>query len=397
LRLRVLQLSDLHFDAPLTAGRLGLDEETARRREQERREAFARAIDLVRREDLDGVLLPGDLFDDELVRTDTLRFVAETLARVAPKPVFIAPGNHDPYSGASPYRAGRKAGSREFAWPDNVHIFAHEDFRTVDWPGQDVKVTACGVAANRPSEERRLRAPIERPPAAISILLFHGSRDDGAFLQAGKSTYPFSEEELRRQGFTWTALGHYHGHQVLHWADGAPAGAYSGCLIGGGLDETGPKGALIVELGEGAPRVRFVPLDRRKVVAVEADLSGCGHAEAARARIEGALADAGAVDDDLVALKLSGRRMAGLDLDFLPEYRGRFFHFHCDLSRLTVDIDLDRYPKLEEARTTEERLVARLRERIEGGDAAEADTARRALLYALDALRRGRLDTRYEA
>ena len=397
MSLRVLQLSDVHFDAPLSSGGLALDEEKARQRERERREAFERAIALVRSEHLDGVLLPGDLFDDELVRSDTLRFVAETLGSIAPKPVFIAPGNHDPYGGASPYQGADAGQARDLKWPQNVHIFAHEEFRTIAWPGCDVNVTACGVAANRSSKERRLAQRVDRPPAEISLLLFHGSRDDAAYLQASKATYPFSEDELRAQGFTWTALGHYHGHQLLHWEDGAFAGAYSGCLLGGGLDEGGEKGALIVTLGEGAPRAEFHRLDPRKVVQAEADLSGCGHAGAARERVETVLRENGAQSEDLVLLRLTGRRMTGLDLEFLEEFSARFFHFRCDLSRLAVDIDLDRYPSLEVAATTEERFVARLRERAESADEEEAATARRALLYGLDALRRGRLDTRYEA
>ena len=39
-------------------------------------------------------------------------------------PVFIAPGNHDPYVRTSPYM--------ESDWPDNVHIFSTEDLQKVE-------------------------------------------------------------------------------------------------------------------------------------------------------------------------------------------------------------------------------------------------------------------------
>jgi DNA repair exonuclease SbcCD nuclease subunit len=333
-----------------------------------------------------------------VVSADTLRFVADTMASIAPKPVFLAPGNHDPYGGASPYAPGDGVRPRELRWPDNVTVFAHAEFRSVAWPGlPGVQVTACGVAANLPSEDRRLRARIERPEALLSLLLFHGSRDDGGFLQKTKSTYPFSIDELRAQGFHWTALGHYHGHQVLHQPDGTPLGAYSGCLLAGGLDELGAKGALVVELGEGAPRVEHVVMDPRELRVVRCDLSGAGYAEQARARVEEALRAAGAREEDLIHLQLIGRRASGLELDFLEEIVPRYFHLKVDLSGLMPDLDLSQYPSMEEARSTEERFVARLRQQAESNDPRSAETARRALLYGLDALSRGRLDTRYEA
>lgn len=398
MKLRVLQLSDLHFGAPLQAGRLGLGREKARLRERERRAAFASAFMLVRDEDLDGVLLPGDLFDDEAVASDTLRFAADTMASIAPRPVFIAPGNHDPYGGASPYAEAAEGPSRELRWPDNVHIFAHSEFRSIAWPQRPgVTVTGCGVAANLPSEERRLRERIARPESELSILLFHGSRDDGVFLQRGKATYPFSVEELRSQGFDWTALGHYHGHQVLCHGDGSPLGAYSGCLFGGGLDESGAKGVLVVELGEGPARVEARELDPRRVVVARADLSGAGYAEQARERVETALRESGAREQDLVHLTLVGRRASGLELDFLEDLRAGHFHLRWDLSGLVPDLQLEDYPSLEAARGTEERFVARLRELASSDDRETAERANRALLYGIDALRRGRLDTRYES
>ena len=131
---RFLQLSDVHFGAPLTGGRLGLSETASRRREEERRESFVRALALVAERNLDGVLIPGDLFDDESVTTDTLRFVLHQLEALAPKPVFIAPGNHDPFGGPSPYSTESRQAARGLDWPENVFIFAHEAFRTVVWP-----------------------------------------------------------------------------------------------------------------------------------------------------------------------------------------------------------------------------------------------------------------------
>jgi exonuclease SbcD len=398
--LRLLQLSDIHFGARLTGGRLGLSEEAARRREEERRDAFTRAMALVVERDLDGVLLPGDLFDDEAVTTDTLAFVLDAFARIAPKPVFLAPGNHDPYGGASPYNPTARGATRGLSWPDNVVLFAHEEFRTVAWPGRpDVTVTGCGVAANVASGERRLSSLIRRPPARLSVLLFHGSRDDGGWLQPHKATHPFTHEEVLEQGFSWTAVGHYHGFQVLDDEMGQPVGAYAGCLLAGGLDETGHKGCLVVTIGDGPALVEHVALDRREVRAARCDLTGCRFAEQARERAQRALAEVGAGPQDLVLLEVTGRRAPGLELAAVralaDEFGSSGGHLRVDLSALQPDVDLESYPPLEQAITTEQRFVAHLREAVATqGEAGR--TARRALLYGLDVLTRGRVDARYE-
>ena len=147
--LRFLQLSDVHFGAALTGGRLQLPSALAQQRRQEKRDAFARAFDLVESEDLAGVLIPGDLFDDESIDTDTLRFVLHHFARVAPRPVFVAPGNHDAYGGASPYERSAGPNSRGLTWPENVVLFAHEDFRSYRWLRRGVQHPRRGAAARR--------------------------------------------------------------------------------------------------------------------------------------------------------------------------------------------------------------------------------------------------------
>jgi len=385
----ILQISDVHFGSDPVGGRLGLPAEIARVREEERRVAFTRALDLVEERELDGVLLPGDLFDDESIDTDTLRFVLHQLGRIAPRPVFLAPGNHDAFGGTSPYDPTAQDVARGLRWPENVVLFAHADFRTVSWPGRPgVTVTGCGVAANVPSAERRLAARIPRPDADLSFLLFHGSRDDGYWLQSAKATYPFSREELLAQGFTWTALGHYHGRQVLDDDAGRPLAAYSGCLFARRADETAPGGGLIVTVSEEETRVEPVEPDPRRIRRVTVDLTGAGFREEAVSRVDTALADTR--PDDLVLLELTGRRARGLDLGFLPAVARRYFHLAWSMGGLRPDLDLD---DLDPEGTVEERFLDRLKPLLEDDPDG---TVRRAMLYGIDALERGRLEVRYE-
>jgi DNA repair exonuclease SbcCD nuclease subunit len=393
--LRFLQISDVHFGAPMRGGRLRLDDDTARTRARERRAAFARAFEMVHERDLDGVLIPGDLFDDESIDTDTLRFVVHTMQGIAPRPVFVAPGNHDPYGGASPYRTVGQEDARGVRWPDNVHVFAHAEFRTIAWPGRDgVFVTGSGVAANAPDTTRRLARRVPREGEGRHLLLFHGSRDDGHFLQAHKSTHPFSRDELLAQDFDWVALGHYHQRDVIVDDEGRARAAYGGCLIAGGLDERADRGALVVELDAGSTNVEAIPLDPREVHAVELDVTGADFAEDLVARLDATLEGAGVGAQDLVLVRAHGRRARGVDLRVLTERAAEVFHLRVDASGVRAAVDPAEFPPLEDAVTTEERFVATLRD-DPPADVPE-ERVHRALLYGLDALERGRLDARYE-
>ncbi|RKZ13467.1 hypothetical protein DRQ53_00490 [bacterium] len=394
--LRFLQLSDVHFGQSMRGGQLRLPTDRAAQRVQERRDCFSRAINLVTGRDLDGVLIAGDLFDQESIDTDTLRFVIDRLGQIAPRPVFIAPGNHDPWAGASAYARQDAQNVRGLNWPDNVHIFAHDEFQTVSWPGrEDVSVTGCGVAFDRPSDERRLGARVARGSQIHSLLLFHGSRDDSGFLQADKSTYPFSSSELLAQDFSWVALGHYHTRQIIPDSSGRPRAAYSGCLTASGLDETGSAGVLVVAIEEGRTSVEPTRLDPRTVRDIECNLTGAAFTEAAQERLERALKDCS--KEDLVRVRLTGRRASGLDLAWLDRFGGDRFHMVVDSSALRPDLDLENWPSEDEARTLEERFVARLKGiGQDGQDGTDEAQARRAMLYGLDALQRTRLDLRYE-
>ena len=118
---KIIHAADFHLDSPFG----GLPVEKARERRRESRELVDRLTDLVRTEGAEVVLLAGDLFDGQRVFPETLERLKAALAAMG-CPVFIAPGNHDPYSPHSPY-----AGP---VWPENVHFFRSEAMESMLLP-----------------------------------------------------------------------------------------------------------------------------------------------------------------------------------------------------------------------------------------------------------------------
>ncbi|HXI02262.1 MAG TPA: DNA repair exonuclease [Candidatus Saccharimonadales bacterium] len=402
--LKFLQLSDLHLDSSLATGGLGLSSEQIRVRQGEIRGILPRACNLARERNVDLVLLPGDLFDDEAVRTDTVNFAVSALGGLAPVPVLIAPGNHDFYSLGSPYNDQLLEARRQEPWPGNVHIFRSAAWQIWSPPGgTPVAVTGMAHAAGAAIGERLIAGDIPAGDAHFRILIFHGSRDNTDLPRKKMRTLPFSDENLAARGFDYAAIGHYHESTIIEGPDGRILGAYAGVPAGRGLDETGQKSVLIGEIEKAEPhapaRVNLerVPLDQRRIHVIDVPCTGLTHQAAILKRADEHLALREVKAEDMVVLRFSGRAAPGIDLripdGFLAD---RFFHAVVDTSNLRPAYDLQRYRR-EELRTTEARFAREMLRRMEDAD----DPARRrlienALYYGLDALIQKEVVPRYE-
>src|SRR6202171_1556276 len=107
----IVHAADVHLETAFTELRGGA------RRRASLADAFVRIVDLALERRADALTLGGDLYEAERAGPQTARFVFEQLARFG-GPVFIAPGNHDPYSARALYaRDARPANLRVFAEP----------------------------------------------------------------------------------------------------------------------------------------------------------------------------------------------------------------------------------------------------------------------------------------
>ena len=188
---RIIHAADFHLDSAFS----GLPPEKARQRRRESREILDRLTALARERQVDMVLLSGDLFDGERVYPETLERLRETLAALA-CPVFIAPGNHDPFTPRSPY-------ARQ-TWPENVHIFRGGALEAVELP--ELGCVVHGAAFTAPERTDQVLAGFTAPAdGLVHILCLHGE------VNAPASQYgPITREQIAasgggRAGKFWTA------------------------------------------------------------------------------------------------------------------------------------------------------------------------------------------------
>jgi len=398
---RFLQISDLHLGAPL--GWLPPEAREARRRDQ--RYALEAAVRAAIERRADAMLIPGDLFDRERVDAETMAFALHAFDAPGCPPVFITPGNHDPWSEASPCWSPRLLQARGWSWPEHVHVFTSPGWTAWPLADTDVRIWGRAYATGTPAGERPLAAPpaVEGDPRLVHVALFHGSRE-GACPAWQDLTGPFSDADVLESPFTYLAAGHYHvPSQVL---DRGPAGdttrlAYAGSGVALNLSETGPHGALdvCVERTPAGTRttVAQVPLDPRKVYALDLDVSGASSADEIDRRVRAVLEAAGASARDFASVRLSGRLVNGVRFGGPgPELAGCVFHLRLDLGRLRPGYDLEAYRQGDPV-TTEHRYARSMLDQIDAAsDPATRALLERALYYGLDAIVHGEVVPAYE-
>ena len=207
--MKILHAADLHLDSPFG----GLPPERARERRRESRELADRLAELAASEGAELVLLSGDLFDGERVYPETLERLKSALARMA-CPVFIAPGNHDPYTARSPYQTG--------PWPENVYIFRRSALTAVALP--ELGCVVHGAAFTGGERTDQVLADFTAPEdGLLHILCLHGD------VFSKDSVYgPITRPQIARSGADYLALGHVHQCSGIQRQGDTPW-AYPGC------------------------------------------------------------------------------------------------------------------------------------------------------------------------
>lgn len=271
---RFIHAADLHIGAPFR-GLRGPSSRWADRLMEAIPRAWDRVVDAAVRNDVDFVVVAGDIFDAARASyRDYLRFF-QGLVRLEEAGIasYLCTGNHDPYAtwqqdfSLLPDHAVMLAADRpSFALHERdgrpLCVIGGRGYPNKVWAnGEDIAAgitRAAGVEALGP---RAAEAP-------FSVGVLHTGLD----FDLVKA--PTSRRALLRAGFDYWALGHIHKHWVDDEAD--PRLVFSGCIQGRDIRETGRRGVSLVTLEEGAPnRVEFIPTASIVWQQVAVDASGC--------------------------------------------------------------------------------------------------------------------------
>jgi len=253
-KIRILHSADLHLDSAFE----GLGAGKAAMRRSEQRELLSRLSELARREQVDLVLLSGDLLDSDNTYYETGEELISSLGQIS-APVFISPGNHDYYSAKSPYA--------RLKMPKNVHVFSSSRLECVELADLGVRVYGAAFTDKRSGPLLEgFRA--EQAEGILNIMCIHGEAE------VRESIYnPISSASIAESGLDYLALGHIHKASGL-LRQGKTWYSWPGCPEGRGFDELGEKTVNIIELSNEGCELRTASVAGRRYELMKVDVTG---------------------------------------------------------------------------------------------------------------------------
>ncbi|NUQ48658.1 MAG: metallophosphoesterase, partial [Phycisphaerae bacterium] len=199
-------------------------------------EAAARLVELAHRERVDFVLLVGDTFDGPAVDDEVVRRAVALLGDLAPVPVYVLPGNHDPLTADAVWT--RQSWLRRAA---HVHLCAEAaPLRIRD----DVELLPCplGQKVSRVDPTAWIVPPAARGPVRIGLA--HGALD----VLGQRGNFPIAADRADRGALDYLALGDWHGFRRHGRA------TYSGTIEPTSFDERDAGHVVLVQIdAPGAP------------------------------------------------------------------------------------------------------------------------------------------------
>lgn len=200
------------------------------------RRAFENMIKLCMEEEVNFLIISGDLYDGDWKDFNTGLFFIQQMSLLRERgiQVFIVHGNHDAQSRIT----------KRLRLPDNVTQLRTLNPETILM--EDIKVAIHGQSFLKAAELKNLAKNYPKPANGyFNIGILHTSVNG----REGHENYaPCSQEELAIKGYDYWALGHIHKREVLNEN---PYILFPGCLQGRHIKETGPKGCTILELRDG--------------------------------------------------------------------------------------------------------------------------------------------------
>ena len=187
---KIIHTGDIHLDSPFAT----LSYEKAKQKRESLRSVVSNIIDIADSESADAIIIAGDLFDTYPIYAETAQKLISDFSRTE-IPIFITPGNHDPYTSDSPYKT--------LDFPSNVHIFNTSTLSAVELSTSKLRIFGAAYMSTE-SDNRPLSNFKSPDDDFINLIVLHSEID------CTKRYSPVSVDEIAKSGADYVALGHTH-------------------------------------------------------------------------------------------------------------------------------------------------------------------------------------------
>lgn len=246
-KLRFIHAADLHLDSPFT----GLSDVPTDLFEEIRQSTFNSFDKLIKRaieEEVDFILLVGDLFDNEKQSLKAQVHLKNAFLKLAKHQimVFLSYGNHDYLSG----------NTYPIEYPENVKQFKSEEVTRIPYFKNNRHIADIHGFSylNQSLTEGKISEYKIENKNIFNIGMLHGALEG----ERAHSPYaPFSLAEIKSSRMDYWALGHVHERRIINQT---PRAIYPGNIQGRHKNEQGSRGSYLIELEKNRLVEQFIPL-----------------------------------------------------------------------------------------------------------------------------------------
>ena len=287
--MKFIHTADIHLDSPLL-GLVAYADAPLQALRTATRDAFSALVDEAVTRVVDFMVIAGDLYDGSWKDYNTGHYFVRQMARLreAGIPVYLLFGNHDAESEMT----------RRLPLPDNVQVFSSRQASSHRIEPLRVALHGQSFAHAATLDNLALGYPVP-VPGWFNIGVLHTALQGNA---AHARYAPCSLAELQVRGYDYWALGHVHEHEVLSQS---PWVVFPGNLQGRHIGETGPRGAVLVEVDDaGRVSLERLIVDVLRWQRLAVDVAGAADMAAVLVHTGQALADALATQEGAQPLVL---------------------------------------------------------------------------------------------
>ena len=311
--MKIIHCADLHLGSRLTSLPTGNIRDT---RKKEILKTFNGMIDYARENNINIIMLSGDVFDSDRPSKKDKTFFYDAIKANTDITFLYLRGNHDI----------EESLIEEF---DNLKTFTDE---WQSYKFDDIVISGIELSPNNKSS---LYSSLSLNKDDLNIVMMHGDINT-------KGKEYIDLKKLGNKNIDYLALGHIHmyGESKI---DNRGIAIYPGCLDGRGFDELGEKGFVVLDIEKNKIEHTFVPFSSRIIVEKEIDISEANNFYEAKDIIQSEISSIKSTS--LVKIILTGK--VSFDVSTIIEdveslFTDKFFFLKV-YSELKQIIDIDNY------------------------------------------------------
>ena len=283
--MKLIHCADIHLGSKLTSK---FPKEKSDERKSELLSTFARMVDYARDNDINVILLSGDVFDKDKPAIKDKNFFYKAVKNNPDIDFLYLNGNHD------------KEGSYTVDDIPNLKTFNKQDFTSYTYG--DIVISGIEMCKeNAQGFYSKLALDKEK----MNIVMLHGDVSDSSGMDKVKIS------ELKGKGIDYLALGHIHSYKTGRIDDRGEY-AFPGCLEPRGFDECGEKGFIVLDVTNRVTHT-FVPFASRTIIELPVIVTGAADLYEVRQKVMSA---AKSIDrKNILLVQLEGELSVEADID----------------------------------------------------------------------------------